>query len=72
MTELLIEERSGYVVTLTLNRPEKLNAMTKPLWMALGQAVSRLSQDSAVRCLILRGAVEKSFSPGNDIAEFAT
>lgn len=72
MAELLIEERTGHVVTLTLNRPEKLNAMTKPLWVALGQAVNRVSRDNSVRCLILRGAGEKSFSPGNDIAEFAS
>jgi enoyl-CoA hydratase len=72
MSELLLEDRLGDVVTLTLNRPEKLNAMTKPLWMALGQAVSRVSEDNLVRCLILRGAGEKSFSPGNDIAEFVS
>jgi enoyl-CoA hydratase len=72
MPEVLLEERSGSVVTLVLNRPDKLNAMTKPLWMSLGKAVRRLSQDASVRCLVLRGAGEKSFSPGNDIAEFAS
>jgi enoyl-CoA hydratase len=70
MTDILLQSREGAVVTLTINRPEKLNAMTKPLWRALGETVNALSADNSVRCIILRGAEEKSFSPGNDISEF--
>ncbi len=70
--ELILVERDGAIATVVLNRPEKLNAMTKPMWQALGAAISQLSADEAVRCIVLRGAGEKSFSPGNDIAEFAT
>jgi enoyl-CoA hydratase/carnithine racemase len=69
---ILLQNREGDVVTLTLNRPEKLNAMTKPLWQALGQSIEALSGDRSIRCIVLRGAGEKSFSPGNDIGEFAT
>ncbi len=72
MSDILLQSREGAVVTLTINRPEKLNAMTKPLWRALGEAVHALSADDAVRCIVLRGAGEKSFSPGNDISEFET
>ncbi len=53
-----------------LNRPAKLNALTKPIWRDLGAAIGRLSADDMVRCIVLRGAGEKAFSPGNDIAEF--
>ncbi|MGA0856435.1 MAG: enoyl-CoA hydratase/isomerase family protein, partial [Burkholderiaceae bacterium] len=67
MDNILLEQREGDVVTLTINRPEKLNAMTKPLWQALGQTVERLSKDLSLRCLVLRGAGDRSFSPGNDI-----
>jgi enoyl-CoA hydratase/carnithine racemase len=42
------------------------------MWRALGESVSGLSADDSVRCIILRGAGEKSFSPGNDISEFET
>lgn len=70
MTDILLQSREGAVVTLTINRPEKLNAMTKPLWRALGETVNALSADNSVRCIVLRGAGEKSFSPGNDISEF--
>ena len=72
MVEDLLETRDGPIVTLTLNRPDKLNAMTKPLWGRLGDAVRRLDADDGVRCVVLRGAGDKAFSPGNDIAEFAT
>ena len=72
MTDDLVTERDGEIVTLTLNRPEKLNAMTKPLWGRLGEAVRVLDADDDVRCIVLRGAGGKAFSLGNDIAEFAT
>jgi enoyl-CoA hydratase len=72
MSEILLQSREGAVVTLIINRPEKLNAMTKPLWRALGDTVNALSADNSVRCIVLRGAGEKSFSPGNDISEFET
>ena len=70
--ELLVERADGGIVTLTLNRPHKLNAMTKPLWRALGEAVGDLNADETVRCIVIRGAGGKAFSPGNDISEFET
>jgi enoyl-CoA hydratase/carnithine racemase len=64
--------RDGAVATIVLNRPAKLNALTKAMWRALGAAVDALSADDSVRCIVVRGAGEKAFSPGNDIGEFAT
>jgi len=72
MSDLILQERAGHVATVTLNRPEKLNALTKPMWRLLGETIDALSADDGIRCIILRGAGEKSFSPGNDIAEFST
>jgi enoyl-CoA hydratase len=71
-TELVQVLRDGAIATVVLNRPEKLNALTKAMWQALGDAITGLSADDDLRCIILRGAGEKAFSPGNDIAEFAT
>ena len=65
-------ERRDVIATVTLNRPEKLNALTRPMWRSLGDAIERLSADENLRCVIVRGAGEKAFSPGNDITEFAT
>ncbi len=72
MSDLIQMQRHGAVVTVVLNRPEKLNALTKPMWRELGETITVLSGDDSVRCIVLRGAGEKSFSPGNDIAEFQT
>ena len=64
--------REGATATVVLNRPDKLNALTKSMWHDLGTAIGALSADDDLRCIILRGAGEKAFSPGNDIGEFAT
>jgi enoyl-CoA hydratase len=72
MSDLIQVEREGTIATVVLNRPAKLNALTKPMWQELGDTVNALSRDDELRCIILRGAGEKSFSPGNDIAEFQT
>jgi enoyl-CoA hydratase/carnithine racemase len=68
----ILTERDGPIVTVTLNRPAKLNALTVDAWRLLGDTFLALSADDDVRCVVLRGAGEKSFSPGNDISEFET
>ncbi len=72
MDDLILSTRDGTIATVTLNRPDKLNALTKPMWQQLGTVMRALSADETVRCVILRGAGGKSFAPGNDIAEFET
>jgi enoyl-CoA hydratase/carnithine racemase len=68
---MIVVARDGPIATVVLNRPEKLNALTKAMWRELGEAIDALSADDALRCVIVRGAGEKAFSPGNDIGEFA-
>lgn len=70
--ESILIERDGLIATVVLNRPEKLNALTKPMWQRLGQVMRELSMDDTLRCIVLRGAGGKAFAPGNDIAEFET
>jgi enoyl-CoA hydratase/carnithine racemase len=72
MDEHILVERDGFIATVVLNRPDKLNALTKPMWQRLGAAMRELSADDTVRCVVLRGAGGKSFAPGNDISEFET
>ena len=72
MAETIFVERDGPIATVVLNRAEKLNALTLDMWRALGEAVEALSADDDVRCILIRGAGERAFSPGNDIGEFAT
>jgi len=68
---LILIEREGPIATLVLNRPEKLNALNKAMWRDIGTEMARLSDDDAIRCVIIRGAGEKAMGPGADIAEFA-
>jgi enoyl-CoA hydratase len=69
--DAILVTRDGAIATVTLNRPQKLNALTKVMWRDLGATISALSGDRDLRCIILRGAGERAFSPGNDIGEFA-
>lgn len=70
MSDTVLVEREGTIATVVLNRPEKLNALTKPMWRRLGEVFLELEADDTLRCIVLRGAGEKAFAPGNDIAEF--
>jgi len=72
MSDTILTQRSGAIATVVLNRPQKLNALTREMWRALGESITALSADDGLRCIIIRGAGEKAFSPGNDISEFAT
>jgi enoyl-CoA hydratase len=71
MADEVLIEREGGIVTLTLNRPERLNALTWAMWEGVRDAVAVLDADDEVRCIVLRGAGDKAFAPGADIAEFA-
>jgi enoyl-CoA hydratase/carnithine racemase len=70
MSEQILVQRENAVATVVLNRPQKLNAMTKSMWRKLGETFRVLSADQDLRCIVLRGAGSRSFSPGNDIGEF--
>ena len=65
-----LNKKNNYLAEVIINRPEKLNAMTKPMWIELGKVFNKLSENKDLRCIIIRGQGGKSFSPGNDIGEF--
>ncbi len=68
MTEGLRHEVDGPVATLTLDRPEALNALTVPVKVALREALESLAADRSVRAVILTGA-GRAFCAGQDLAE---
>jgi len=70
MSEAILVRHDNDIATVVLNRPEKLNALTKPMWNQLGETMRELSADDNLRCIVIRGAGDKSFAPGNDISEF--
>ncbi len=67
MTETVLLAIDGPVATVTLNRPEKLNALTMEMIDALAGIAAQLDADRAVRCVILTGAGERAFCVGADI-----
>jgi len=64
----VLVERDGALAVVTLNRPDKLNALNAELLGELDAAFAALSQDGAVSCAILTGAGDKAFAAGADIA----
>lgn len=69
--DTILVERRGPVAVLTLNRPEKLNAMSLQMKTETVSALRELDRDPGVRVLVLTGAGEKAFVAGADISEFA-
>jgi enoyl-CoA hydratase/carnithine racemase len=72
MENPVVVQREGTLAIVTLNRPEKLNALNRAMWVDLGESFEALADEPWVRCIVLRGAGTKAFSPGADISEFAT
>lgn len=67
--EILREDRSGWTM-LTLNRPDKLNALTVSMFRELRDHIADLRKDDSIGCVVLRGA-GKCFSAGHDLADIA-
>ena len=72
MSQVIEVSRDGRVATVTINRPERMNALNLPAWQGLETAFSRLADDPGVGAVVLRGAGTKAFAPGADIEEFDT
>jgi len=70
MFETVLIEKRGRVAIVTINRPEKLNALNSRVRDEILAALDQLQADSEVRVVVFTGAGEKSFIAGADIAEF--
>lgn len=64
-------ERVGAVEILTLNRPERLNAIDREILDLLAERVLSAARDDGARCLIVTGAGERAFSAGADVTAFS-
>ena len=69
--ELVLRTDADGVATLTLNRPDKLNALTPSVFVALRSHLDSLADEDSVRCVVLRGA-GRSFCAGHDLTSIAT
>jgi enoyl-CoA hydratase/carnithine racemase len=71
-TEPLLLTRDGAVATLTINRPQRLNALTYAMFAQLPKLLEEAAALPGIRALVLRGAGTRAFSAGADISEFET
>ena len=65
----IITERTGHILRIQLNRPEKKNAMTLAMYITLADLFNNAAKDDQVRVVLWHGAGD-SFSAGNDIEDF--
>jgi len=70
MSDSVLVTREGTIATVTLNNPARLNALSRSVWVELGEVIGRLDADDGLRCIVMRGAGGKAFAAGADIAEF--
>ncbi len=71
MSESILLEVRDAIALITLNRPERLNALSYELIDRLMAALDAIEIDGSVRAIILTGAGERAFSAGADIHEFS-
>lgn len=67
--ETILVNTQGHVATITINRPQALNALSTQVLTELNQALDEVQANKDVYCVILTGAGDKSFVAGADIAE---
>lgn len=63
----LMYELDGHVAIITLNRPDKLNALTPAMMQELDRLLDQINADEQARCLVITGAGERAFSVGFDL-----
>ena len=70
MSGEVLLDRAGEIATLTLSSPERLNALSLAMWEQLGAHAKKLGKDASLRCVLIRGAGDRAFAAGADIAAF--
>jgi enoyl-CoA hydratase/carnithine racemase len=69
MSEHLLIDRSEAVLTLSMHRPDKKNALTRDMYSAMAKAINAAQSDDSLRAVIIQGD-ENCFTSGNDVADF--
>ena len=70
MSDHILVSKQAPIATITLNRPEKRNAISFDMWCRLATALSDLDADREIRTIVITGAGTKAFSAGADIKDF--
>lgn len=69
-TNRMIARKEGAVGWMTFNNPQRLNAVSYDMWVAVPKILDAYAADPEVRCVVLDGAGDKAFVSGADISEF--
>ncbi len=69
-TLLVAHDATMHVATITINRPDRLNTLSPQVFEELDKALAALGEDDGVRCVIITGAGDRSFSAGADLTSF--
>lgn len=69
-TERVLADVSKGIGCITFNRPEKMNAISYDMWLAIPDAIDVFIRDEDVRVVVVRGAGQQAFASGSDISEF--
>ena len=70
MSEHILVDREGGLLTLRLNRPDKMNALTRAMYSQMAEVLDAANADRSVRVVLITGGPE-CFTSGNDIKDFA-
>jgi enoyl-CoA hydratase/carnithine racemase len=70
MTDHVLRDISNGIFTLTLNRPDKKNALTRAMYAALADGINGAGREPDVRCVLIQ-AEGNPFTAGNDLSDFA-
>ncbi|MBX9783455.1 MAG: enoyl-CoA hydratase/isomerase family protein [Chitinophagaceae bacterium] len=70
MYQSLLSSLENGIFTITINRPDKLNALNKTVIQELSDAADEINRNKEIKCAIITGAGEKAFVAGADISEF--
>src|SRR6266487_572252 len=69
-SDKILMKRDGAIGWLTINNPERRNAISLDMWQRMGEVLEAFAADDSVRVVVLRGAGGKSFAAGADISRF--
>jgi enoyl-CoA hydratase/carnithine racemase len=70
VTDHVLIEKSDKLLILTLNRPDKKNALTRDMYRTLATEIANADHDPNIRCVLIKGNGDM-FTAGNDLADFA-
>ena len=70
MPDKMLAEKDGVIGWMTFDHPERLNAVTQDMWVAIGEILGDFEADEAIRVVVLKGAGERAFVSGADISKF--